>query len=144
MGRSILVFDAVLVAAFAVSLYPAFTGYAVHEWLGVAVVAAMLAHVVIRLYDFLKSGAAGLKARRPGIIATSLLDVLLFVDIVLCAVSGILVSGAILPSLGLFADGYFVWNTLHSVSAKLLLALALVHVVLSWPRISVIVKQGRS
>ena len=77
MGRSILVFDAVLVAAFAVSLYPAFTGYAVHEWLGVAVVAAMLAHVVIRLYDFLKSGAAGLKARRPGIIATSLLDVLI-------------------------------------------------------------------
>ena len=47
----------------------------------------------------------------------------------MCAVSGVLVSATVLPTFGLFAPGYFVWDPLHAVSAKVLLALVLVHAV---------------
>lgn len=143
MGRPVLVFDAVVVAALLVSLYPEFTGYAVHEWLGLALVAGLVAHVVIRVADFLKAGAAGLKARKPGLMAISLLDAAIFIDIVLCSLSGVLISGSVLPAFGLYADGYYLWNSLHSFSAKLLLSLTLVHIVLSWPRICVIFKRRK-
>ena len=40
-----------------------------------------------------------------------------------------LVSATVLPAFGLFAPGYFVWDPLHAASAKVLLALVLVHAV---------------
>ena len=42
-------------------------------------------------------------------------------------VSGLLISGAILPAFGLYADGYYFWDPLHAASAKVLLALLLIH-----------------
>ena len=39
-----------------------------------------------------------------------------------------LISATVLPMFGLFAPGYFMWNPLHAASAKVLLALVLVHV----------------
>lgn len=60
------------------------------------------------------------------------LDTLILVDFVVCMVSGILISGAILPTFGLYADGYYFWDPLHATSAKLLLALLLMHVVVHW------------
>ena len=60
------------------------------------------------------------------------LDALLLAALAVCAVSGLLISGTVLPSFGLFADGYYFWNPLHAASAKLLLALLLVHVVAHW------------
>jgi hypothetical protein len=47
-------------------------------------------------------------------------------------VSGLMVSRHILPLFGLVAPGYFFWNPLHSISAKVLLALLLVHIVSHW------------
>jgi uncharacterized protein HemY len=45
-------------------------------------------------------------------------------------VSGIMVSRHILPLFGLVAPGYFFWNPLHSLSAKMLLALVVIHIVI--------------
>ena len=50
-----------------------------------------------------------------------------------CAISGLLISGTLLPSFGFFADGYYFWNPLHALSAKALLAIVVVHVVLRLP-----------
>jgi hypothetical protein len=44
-------------------------------------------------------------------------------------ISGIMVSRHVLPAFGLVAPGYFFWSPLHSLFAKLLLALLIVHVV---------------
>jgi hypothetical protein len=44
-------------------------------------------------------------------------------------VSGLMVSRHILPLFGLVAPDYFFWNPLHSIAAKILLALLVVHVV---------------
>ena len=39
-------------------------------------------------------------------------------------------SGAILPALGWYAEGYFFWAPLHAAAAKVLLALIVVHLAL--------------
>ena len=57
------------------------------------------------------------------------LDAALFLALAVCVVSGALVSATVLPAFGLFAPGYFVWDPLHAASAKVLLALVLVHAV---------------
>ena len=58
--------------------------------------------------------------------------VLVLLSLALCVVSGLLVSGDVLPALGLYADGYYFWDPVHAFSAKLLLALIIVHIVVHW------------
>jgi hypothetical protein len=50
----------------------------------------------------------------------------------LVTVSGLMVSRHILSLLGFVAPGYFFWNPLHSISAKILLAVLLIHIVVHW------------
>ena len=57
----------------------------------------------------------------------------LLVALAFCVVSGAMVSGTLLPSLGFYATGYYFWGPLHALSAKVLLAALLVHVVLRAP-----------
>ena len=117
-----IVFDTVLIAAYALVAVPALTGVGAHEWLGVAVVAALLAHCARR-------GAA--PARGAAAAGRAVLNGLIVVALAACAVSGAMVSGAVLPALGLYARGYFFWDPLHAASAKVLLALLLVHLALN-------------
>lgn len=113
---------------FAVAVLPQLTGIAAHEWLGIVALVALFAHLAARL-DAL-AGLCRAAARRSFLaLARVALDTALFLTLVVCAVSGVLVSATVLPTFGLFAPGYFVWDPLHAASAKVLLALVLVHAV---------------
>ena len=120
--------DAAAAAFFATAVLPQLTGIAAHEWLGIAALAALLAHLAARL-DAL-AGLCRAAARGSLLVLTrAALDAALFLALAVCAVSGALVSATVLPAFGLFAPGYFVWDPLHAASAKVLLALVLVHAV---------------
>lgn len=120
--------DAVAAVFFAVAVLPQLTGIAAHEWLGIVALVALLAHLAARL-DAL-AGLCRAAARRSFLaLARVALDAALFLTLAVCAVSGVLVSATVLPTFGLFAPGYFVWDPLHAASAKVLLALVLVHAV---------------
>lgn len=126
--RSVLIVDAVALAAYAVVSLPTFTGIAVHEWLGLGVAVVLLVHCIQHfdwLVDAVRSLRGGMRLARHGRLV---LDVLLVAALVVCVVSGVMVSGAVLPALGLYAQGYYFWDPLHAMSAKVLLALLLVHV----------------
>lgn len=120
--------DVAAAALFAAAVLPQLTGIAAHEWLGIVALVALLAHLAARL-DAL-AGLCRAAARRSFLaLARVALDTALFVALVACAVSGVLVSATVLSTFGLFAPGYFVWDPLHAASAKVLLALVLVHAV---------------
>lgn len=120
--------DAVTAVFFAVAVLPQLTGIAAHEWLGIVALVALLAHLAARL-DAL-AGLCRAAARRSFLALARLgLDMALFLPLVVCAASGVLVSATVLLTFGLFAPGYFVWDPLHAASAKVLLALVLVHAV---------------
>lgn len=120
--------DVAAAALFAAAVLPQLTGIAAHEWLGIVALVALLAHLAARL-DAL-AGLCRAAARRSFLaLARVALDAALFLTLAVCAVSGVLVSATVLPTFGLFAPGYFAWDPLHAASAKVLLALVLVHAV---------------
>lgn len=119
---------AVVLALLALAcMVPALTGVPLHEWLGLVVAALLLVHCGVRVRR------AGPMFRRGGVFRLGVVvDAALYLVLALCLVSGLLVSGTVLPALGLFAPGYFLWDPLHAFSAKLLLALLIVHGFLHW------------
>ncbi len=123
-----VVFDVVLLVIFALSALPTITGIPAHEWISLVAVVVMVAHCARRgmLGEGGKSrGVSGIR------IARIALNVLIGLSLAACAVSGIMVSGTVLPSFGLFATGYYFWDPFHAFSAKMLLAFLLIHVVLN-------------
>lgn len=118
-----VIFDIVLLALYLVAANSALTGVPFHEYLGAGIFVLMVAHVV--------ASGEGLGGR--GRWAQRVLNGVFLVALVFCVVSGAMVSGALLPSLGLYATGYYFWDPLHALSAKVLLAALLVHVVLRVP-----------
>lgn len=117
--------DAAVLVFYLLAANPAVTGIPLHEWIGPGAVVVLVAHCassVELLPSLLRPGA-----KRAGRAGRAVLDAALLVAVALCAVSGIMVSGDVLPALGLYAEGYYFWDPLHAFAAKALLALILVH-----------------
>lgn len=132
MRRGTIMFYAAMFAAYAVAANPVVTGIAIHEYAGLGVLFVFFAHVALyidRVVAYMKSARSASRAN-TGIM---LLDAALVFVLMACVVSGVMVSGTVLPTLGLYATGFYFWDPLHAVSAKLLLALLLVHVALRGP-----------
>lgn len=129
--KKALIVDAVVLAVYLLAANPSVTGVPAHEWLGLGVLVVVVVHTAMHLdyvVDTFRNGAH----RRGARLAKAVLDVLLVVVTMTCAVSGVMVSGTVLPTLGVYARGYYFWDPLHAASAKLLLALLLVHVAANW------------
>ena len=123
MRKRKIIFDVALLAVYLVAANPAITGIPLHEYLGLGAFVVMATHIAL--------SAGGLAGR--GSWGRLALNVVLLLSLATCVVSGIMVSGTVLPSLGLYATGYFFWDPLHALSAKVLLAALLVHLVLRGP-----------
>ena len=123
MSRRRSIFDIAMLAVYLAAANPVLTGIPVHEYLGLGAFVVVAAHVV--------ASGAGLAGRgRPGRLAR---NVVLLMALAATVVSGVMVSGDVLPALGLYATGYHFWDPLHALAAKVLLAALLVHVVLRGP-----------
>ena len=129
--RKSLIVDAIVLVVYAVAANPAVTGIGVHEWLGVGALVVLVVHAAMHV-DYLVETIRHAAHRRGMRLAKAVLDAALVVVFMLCCVSGLMVSGAVLPAFGLYAEGYYFWDPLHAASAKLLLALLLVHVAANW------------
>ncbi len=141
MDKRSLVVDLAALAVYLLVANPAITGIGFHEWLGLGVFIVFFVHVLVHM-DWIIEVLRGLRPswNRTGSLAFNLLMALVFMMVM---VSGILISGAVLPTLGLYAKGYYFWNPLHAMSAKMLLALLLVHMVVHWKWFAVWFKKGR-
>ena len=122
MDRKLLAVDAACLLVYLVAASPALTGIGIHEWLGLGVLVVFFAHAAMHV-DW------AVEAVRSAFMTVT--------------VSGIMVSGAVLPALGLYADGYYFWDPLHAIAAKALLALLLVHVVAHWRWLAGFFKNGK-
>ena len=139
LGKA-LIADAVVLVVYAAVANPAITGISIHEWLGVGALVVVVAHTAMH-FDYLAETARHAGHRRGIRLAKALLDMLLVLVFALCCVSGLMVSGAVLQALGYYAEGYYFWDPLHAASAKLLLALLVVHAAANWKLIAVGLKR---
>lgn len=131
-GKRLFAVDAAALAAYLAAANPALTGVAVHEWLGIGVLVAFFVHAVQHA-GWVADAVRG-SIRNPSLARTGnlVLDALVLAAFMVVTVSGLLISGAVLPAFGLYAGGYYFWDPLHAIAAKALLALLLVHVVVHW------------
>lgn len=127
-----LIVDAAALIAYLVVANPAWTGIGLHEWLGVGVYVVLFVHVLFHMDWVFNTTKRAWTHRSWATTGNWCLDVLIFISLTLCTVAGVLISGDFLPALGLYADGYYFWDPVHSFSAKLLLALLIVHIVVHW------------
>lgn len=134
MKRSHVLFDVVVLAVYLLAANPVLTGVPLHEFIGIGAFVVIAAHVV--------ASADGLTGR--GRVGQLLLNIVLLLSLAVCVVSGIMVSGTILPSMGLYASGYHFWDPLHAVAAKVLLAALLVHVVVRAPAALAVLRRKRN
>ena len=137
-----LAIDAVALVAYLVAANPALTGIGVHEWLGLGILVVFLVHCIVHV-DWVGSAIVGFGNATWGTRGNLALDALILVAFMVVTVSGLCVSGAVLPAMGLYSEGYFFWDPLHAISAKVLLALLLVHVVVHWKWFFALIRKGK-
>lgn len=124
MNSKRLAFDVVVLLLYLACANPAATGIPVHEWLGIAVLLVVVMHAAVGLGLFAK------KRKTAWVWGSLVVDVCMAVALMLCFVSGLMISGTVLQTFGLYAEGYYFWDPLHATSAKAFLALLLVHIAL--------------
>lgn len=141
--RKALLIDAVALVFYTAASLPSLTSIFVHEWLGIAVFVVLVVHcaqhadwIIETMRSFVKSGSPARKARLALFVGLSL-------SLTVVMVSGLLISGAVLPAFGVFAGGYYFWNPLHAASAKVFLAFLLVHLVVDVGRAVRLWRRGR-
>ena len=133
MKRSHVLFDIVVLAVYVLVANPVLMGIPLHEFLGLGAFVVIAAHVV--------ASADGLGGR--GRVGQRVMNPVLLLALAACVLSGVMVSGTVLPSLGLYAMGYHFWDPLHAVAAKVLLAALLVHLVVRAPAALAVLRQRR-
>lgn len=130
--RKNLAIDILIFVTYVVVSFPEITGVGLHEWLALPLCVLFVVHCIQHFdwaIDVTKGAKNGISWSRQGNLV---LDVIVLVTFCVVMVSGLGISGAVLPSIGLFCSGYYLWGPLHAFSAKVLLALLLVHVVAHW------------
>ena len=127
-----LLLDAVIFVAFLLALDPRLTGIAIHEWLGLAGAAAVVVHLLLH-WEWIVGVTRRFLGRTSGAARLNyVVDALFFLDVVIISLSGLMVSQALLPLVGLEAPGGTFWLVTHSLSADLAVLLVAVHAALHW------------
>jgi hypothetical protein len=133
--------DLLIFIVFLIAMDPFSTGIAVHEWLTIASMAAIITHLLLNW-----QWIAVVTRRFFSKLATRarlnfVLNLLLFIDGVLIMLTGVMISEAVLPSLGVRVPLNFAYRPLHDATANLFILLLGLHTALHWDWIARTVKR---
>jgi len=124
-------FDLSLLLGFTIAYSYGWTGDEIHEWLGLALAAAMLLHLTLH-WDWVIRTTKRLINPRGRDKLVWIVNLALLFAMTLCIVSGILISRTALPYLGIFVAGGPFWSRMHDLTAEVTLGLVPVHLALRW------------
>lgn len=127
-----LLIDAGIFAGFLISMEPRLTGIPLHEWLTVAGTAAFITHLLLNWSWVVQITRRFLSRVTPQARVNYVLNWLLFVDGVLIMFTGVMISKAVLPALGVQMPMNMFWRNLHSVTADLFIFILGLHLALHW------------
>ncbi len=124
--------DLVIFITFLIAMEPHSSGLAIHEWLTLSMMAALIVHLLLS-WDWITETSRRFLGRLGGQNRINyLLNWLLFIDGTLLMVSGVMISEVALPFLGITLPAGFAWRRLHDMSANFALLLLGVHTALHW------------
>jgi hypothetical protein len=133
--------DLAIFLAFLVAMAPRFSGMPVHEWLGIAFGAAIITHLLLHWQWIVEVTRRFLGTAQWSARVNYVLNALLFVDVTVVIFTGLLISQAALPALGIPVAPGGPWRMLHTFSANLFVFIVGLHVALHWQWIVNMVKR---
>lgn len=139
MNKTNLLIDAGIFTAFLVAMEPRLTGVAIHEWLSLALAATVIVHLLLHWNWITSVGARFFKKLWHSSRFKFVVDALLFVVFTTIMMSGVMISKAFLPALGLQVQAGPVWRMLHSLSADAGILLVGLHFALNWKWVAAMV-----
>jgi hypothetical protein len=126
------VLDLAIFIGFLIAMDPRSTGIAIHEWFTLAALGAILIHLLLN-WDWIAQVTSRFIGKVSGRSRINyVLNWLLFIDGILIMLSGILISKAVVPALGITLPEGFAWRRLHDMSANLGLLMLGLHTALHW------------
>jgi hypothetical protein len=131
-NRTKLILDILIFIGFLIAMEPRSSGIAVHEWLTLSALAAILIHLLLSWDWIAQVTTRFLKSTSLRSRINYVLNWLLFIDGILIMLSGILISEHAIPALGLHLPIDFAWRRLHDMSANLFLFILGLHTALHW------------
>ncbi len=131
-NRTKLLLDIVTFLAFLVTMDPHFSGLAIHEWLSIALAGTIVVHLLLN-WEWIVNVTKRLFVKATnGARINYVLNWLLFLDGILIMLSGIMISEAALPAMGILLPLNFAWRRLHDMSANLALIIMGLHIAMHW------------
>jgi hypothetical protein len=133
VNKTNLFIDAGIFAAFLIAMEPRLSGIPVHEWLSVALAGTIVVHLLLHWKWIIGVAARFFQKLWHTSRLKFAVDALLFVDFIAVMLSGVMISRAVIPYLGLsIAQGSMVWRTLHTLTANYGIWLVALHFALNW------------
>jgi hypothetical protein len=133
MNKRNLLIDMVLLASMLLVMEPSLSGEAIHEWLGMGMLAVVVVHLVIHWNWIINVGGQFFKKLWHSSRLKFVVDSLLFVAFITVSLSGILISRTALPALGInLGQVGMAWRRLHSLAADTSILLVGLHFALNW------------
>jgi len=127
-----LVIDIAIFSAFLIAMDPRSSGIAVHEWLAVSALAAIVVHLLLSWDWIVQTSRRFIGAMNAQARINYILNWMLFFDMTILMLSGLVISKVVVPSLGINLPQGFAWRSLHELSSNLFLVLLGFHTALHW------------
>ncbi|HEV8123850.1 MAG TPA: DUF4405 domain-containing protein [Gemmatimonadales bacterium] len=131
-NRLSLWLDSLLFLAVCVLMVTDFTGIPIHEWLGIALIPALLLHLLLQ-WPWIATRTRRLPEPRKGRLRVNYaINLLLFLSMVATIQSGLVISRVAIPS---FVSGWLGdrrWGQVHGWASSALLLMIGLHLALNW------------
>lgn len=127
-----LILDIALFVAFLIVYQAKATGVTAHEWLGIGIGAAFIVHILLHWQWVASITQRFFRKIKTEPRINYILNAGLFVCFTTSIFSGLMISHAVLPFLGLEAAGSAFWKSLHFTSSDVSVWLVALHVALHW------------
>lgn len=131
-NRTNLLIDIAIFLAALVAMAPKFSGVAIHEWLSIALGAAIVTHLLLHWQWIVEVTQRLFRGAQASARVNYLLNALLFVDMTVIIFTGLMISRVALPLIGIRTGESGVWHGLHTQSANAFLLLLGLHIALHW------------
>lgn len=127
-----LAVDIIIFLIFLVVEAPKFSGLPAHEWLGIAIGAGVLTHVLLHWSWVIEISKRFFGKAQTLARVNYVLNVLLFLTIVTIIFTGLMISETVVPLLGITVSKNGLWRGVHTAAANIFIGLVALHIALHW------------
>ena len=124
--------DIFLFLSFVIVNIPQATGIPFHEWVSVLFIVPLLVHILLD-WNWIVSVTKRMFGRLPGEVRFNhIFDLIIFIMMTLALMTGLVISEAALPAIGIniIIDPF--WSSMHDLTANLTMVLIGIHLAMHW------------